>query len=142
MAGSKQNFIYKSDPDNLGEVLAKIVKLDESNTRALGYVPITVAEVAAIPDKRVKALDGTERYVSCQGITTGGKIVTRRIVIPEVDNGLFQSGGTIVLPVLTGGANATVENVVFTVTSSVGETKSFARVGDTGLDDGTADAPV
>lgn len=140
MAGSKQNFIYKTDPDSTGEFIAKIVKLDESNTRALGYTPLATAELAALPDKRVKPLDGTERYISLQGITTGGKIVNRTIIVPEVDNALFQTGGTIALPVLTGGANSTVENVVFTVVRSVGESKSFARIGDSGLDDGTPDA--
>lgn len=139
MAGSKQNFIYKSDPDSEGEIQAKIVKLDESNTRALGYEPITTAELTALPDKRVKALDGSERYISCQGSTAAGKIVSRTLIVPDVTNALFQTGGTISLPVLTGGANSTVENVVFTVTRAVGEQKSFARIGDSGLDDGTAD---
>lgn len=137
MTGSKENFIYKSDPNALGEINAKVIKLDESNTRAMGYVPITATELAALPDKRVKAMDGSERYIGLQGITTGGKVVQRKLIVPDVTDTLFQSGGTLTLPVLTGGANATLESVVFTVISAIGESKSFVRIGDTGLNDGT-----
>lgn len=139
MSGSKQLFIYSSDPDQDGGTLDKVLKLDESNMRAIGYAPITASELSALVDRRVRPLDGTERYINLIGTTRGGKIVSRRIIVLDVSNTLFQDGGTVSLPVLTGNDNLTVETVVFRVQSARGEERSFASVGDTGLDDTSTD---
>lgn len=139
MAGSKAKFIYFSDPDAQGVLQAKVVNLDESNTRALGYVPITAADLALLADKRVQKLDGSERYINCAAVNSLGQLVQRRIIVPKADNTFFKNGGNIPLPVLTGGANATVESPVFIVRSAVGEFRSFAFIGDTGLNDGSPD---
>ncbi|MFA9201973.1 MAG: hypothetical protein ACEQSC_00275 [Candidatus Nanopelagicaceae bacterium] len=131
MAGSKQKFIYTDDAN-----FSKIVQLDESNTRALGYTPVTTLEVTALGiPARLSKLNGNERYINVSGVTTGGKNVTRSIVVPKNDNTIFVSGGGLALNVDVGGG---YENVLFQVTQSVGEAKKFAILGtDTGLDDGT-----
>lgn len=137
MAGSKAKFIYNSDTLSGVVQFQKLIELDESNTRALGYVPVDAVSLGLLPDKRVQKLDNNERYITLIGQTAAGEGVARSLIVLDSDNGLFQAGGTVALPVLTGGANATIENVIFTVTSSRGESKSFTRIADTGLKDDT-----
>lgn len=137
MSGSLDKFIYNSDTADGLILNQKIVKLDESNTRALGFLPVTAISLGLLANKQVQKLNGNERYVNIIGNTLGGEQITRRLIVPDQDNTFFQNGGNITLPVLTGGTNSTVENVVFTVTSSVGEKKFFTRILDTGLTDGT-----
>jgi hypothetical protein len=132
MAGSKQKFVYTDDAN-----FSKILSLDESNCRALGYSPVTVAEAAllGIP-ARVSKTNGNERYINVTGITTGGKSVSRSIIVPKSDNTLFVNGGGLALNVDIGAGQ--VESVLFQVTQAVGESKKFAILGtDTGLDDQT-----
>lgn len=137
MAGSKSKFVYASDPDSEGNSILKVVELDESNLRAIGFAPINQATLDGLPDKRVQPLNGSERYITLTGQTAVGITVTRKICVPSVENTFFQAGGSVSLPVLGGANNLTLETVVFTVTNAVGEKRSFTRVGDTGLTDGT-----
>jgi len=132
MAGSLQKFIYRDDA-----AFSKIVNLDESNSRALGYTPATVAEVAlaGIP-ARVSKLNGNERYILVAGVTSGGRPVRRKIIVPRSDNAFFTDGGAIALDVSI--SAGTSESVIMQVTRAVGEAKVFALLGtDTGLDDTT-----
>lgn len=131
MAGSKDTFIYFGDDGN------KLVRLDESNTRALGAVPATeAAATAAATGRRIRRLDGSERYINCTGQTAGGRPVSRKLIVPTADNTFFVNGGTIELPVLVSPDNGGVELVTFRITNVVGEGKSFANLSqDTGLDD-------
>ena len=135
MAGSLQNFIYTLD----GGAGSKALKLDESNTRALGYTPANGDALADVGGVNGKVRKFTPRYINLEGITADGKKVTRRLTVPESANEKFQTGGTLDLPVLTGAGNDTVETVSFTVLSAIGETRSFYASYDTGLDDGTSD---
>jgi len=137
MSGSLAFFIYDGDILNGSPTSRKLIELDESNTRALGYAPATQAEVNALVNKRLFKTKSGFRDLTCTGITSAGKTLTRNLTCLQSDNALFQTGGSIVLPVLTGGNNGTIENVVFRVTHSNGERKSFASATDTGLDDGT-----
>lgn len=139
MAGSKEKFIYQEDsPDGTAPGRQKIVRLDESNTRALGSVPATAAAVATAGiSSKVEPLAGNERYIIAQGATAGGKVFSRKLIVPDPIAPLFLAGGNITLPVLTGAANGVVENIVCQVTLAVGEVKKFAAYADTGLDDGT-----
>lgn len=130
MAGSLQKFIYTSD-----DGFKKIINLDESNTRSLGYTPATVAEVAllGIPS-RLSKLNGNERYILMAGATADGRPVRRKLIVPTKDNAYFDTGGGFSVLVATGAA--TSEAVVMQITRAVGEAKSFALLGfDTGLDD-------
>lgn len=132
MAGSLQKFVYTDDAG-----FRKIVQLDESNTRQLGYTPATVAEVAllGIPS-RLSKLNGNERYILMAGATVGGRPVRRRLIVPTADNAYFNTGGGFSVDVSTSGTGS--EAVVMQITRSVGEAKSFALLGiDTGLDDGS-----
>jgi hypothetical protein len=132
MSGSIQKFVYTDDSG-----YKKIINLDESNTRQLGYTPATVLSVAALGiPSRVSKLNGKERYVLMAGVTSGGRPVRRKLIVPEADNAYFATGGgfSVIVDVATG----TAETVVMQVTRAVGEAKSFALLGtDTGLDDGT-----
>jgi hypothetical protein len=133
MAGSLEKFIYTADNGT-----AKVILLDESNTRALGEVPATAASaITAGASLEVVRRSGKERYILVAGITAAGEKVTRKIIVPDKTDTLFVNGGTINLPVLFGGANLSVESVPFTVTQAVGERKRFALFGDTGILDGT-----
>jgi hypothetical protein len=136
MAGSKATFIYAGDRVN------RLVSLDESNTRALGFVPATAAAAnTAATGTELTTLTGRERYIIVSGKTSAGRPVSRRLVVPDRTNTLFVSGGTIDLPVLVDADNGVVELVEFTVKKSVGEDRSFANLGtDTGLDDGSQPA--
>lgn len=132
MAGSLQKFLYTDDAG-----FNKIINLDESNTRALGYTPITVTEATALGiPLRVSKLNGKERYILVAGVTAGGKPVRRKIIVPKNDNGYFVDGGGFNLGVAISGT--TMESVLVQVTRAVGEAKAFALLGtDTGLDDTT-----
>lgn len=132
MAGSLQKFIYFDDEGN-----GKLVNLDESNMRAMGDSPATPLSIGAI-SRKVFKLSGDERYVLCTANTAGGKTVTRKVTVLTRGNPLFQNGGSIQLPVLVDANNGTVENLQFQITRAVGESKTFALLGqDTGLDDGS-----
>ena len=137
MSGSKTKFIYNSDTRDGLILNQKLVNLDESNTRALGFVPVTAISLGLLPNKQVQKLNGNERYINLIGNTLGGEQITRRLIVPDSDNSFFQNGGNITLSVLTGSNNLTSESVVFTVTSSIGEKRFFTRILDTGLTDGT-----
>lgn len=137
MSGSLAKFIYNPDPLDGLITNQKLVNLDESNTRALGFLPVTLISLGLLANKQVQKLNKNERYINLIGNTLGGEQITRRLIVPDADNTFFQNGGNITLPVLTGGSNSTVENVLFTVTSAVGEKRFFTRVIDTGLTDGT-----
>lgn len=132
MAGSLQKFIYTDDAG-----FRKILNLDESNTRALGFAPATVLEVSALGiPSRLSKLNGNERYILMQGVTSGGRPVRRKIIVPTNTNGYFVDGGgfTVDVSIGTGGSEA----VLMQVTRAVGEAKVFALLGtDTGLDDTT-----
>lgn len=140
MAGSLQKFIYVGDSigGGVNTGRARVVTLDESNSRAVGAVPATAAAVLlfGIP-ATVEKLQGNERYILLSGQTSAGKPVTRRIIVPTQDNTFFNNGGAIVLPVLVDAANGTVENISFQVTLAKGEERKFANFIDTGLDDGS-----
>lgn len=132
MAGSLQKFIYTDDAG-----FRKIVQLDESNTRSLGYTPATVAEVAllGIPS-RLSKLNGNERYILMAGSTAGGRPVRRKIIVPTKDNAYFETGGGFSVDVSISGTGS--EAVVMQITRAVGEAKAFALLGtDSGLDDTT-----
>ena len=139
MAGSLAPFLYTEDsPDGVTAGRVKLIKLDESNTRALGEVPATAASIAAAgASNKLERSGGQERYINVSGITSGGKGFSRRITVPSPINTLFLQGGTVTLPVLVGGDNGVVENIVCQITQSVGETRKFTNLADTGLDDGT-----
>lgn len=132
MAGSLQKFIYRDDAG-----FYKIVMLDESNTRGLGYTPAGVAEVAALGiPSRISKLNGNERYILMAGVTSGGRPVRRKIIVPRNDNGYFVDGGGFNVDVSIGVGGS--ESVLMQVTRAVGEAKAFALLGtDTGLDDTT-----
>jgi len=132
MAGSLQKFVYEDDAG-----FRKIINLDESNTRSLGYTPATVAEVAllGIPS-RISKLNGNERYILMSGSTSGGRPVRRKLIVPKADNGYFTDGGGFSVNVAVSGTAS--EAVIMQVTRAVGEAKAFALLGtDTGLDDTT-----
>lgn len=137
MSGSKTKFVYNSDTSDGLIVFQKVVNLDESNTRALGFLPITAITLGLLVNKQVQKLNGNERYINLIGNTLGGEQITRKLIVPDADNNFFQNGGNIILPVLIGGNNLVSESVTFTVTSAVGEKRFFTRVLDTGLTDGT-----
>ena len=139
MSGSKQKFIYNSDTSDGLIINQKLVELDESNTRALGFLPVNAVSLGLLANKQIQRLNGNERFVNLIGNTLGGEQITRRLIVPDSDNDFFQKGGNITLSVLTGTANLTTESVVFTITSAIGEKRFFARILDTGLTDGTTE---
>lgn len=131
MSGSLQKFIYTDD-----QARTRIVNLDESNTRALGYIPATNLEVDALGiPRKISKLTGGERYILLTGVTTGGKPVRRKVIVPTNNNTFFLDGGGFNLNAEVGNA---LETIAMQVTAAVGEKKRFALLGtDTGLDDGT-----
>jgi len=70
-----------------------------------------------------------------EGVTTGGKPVRRKVTVCDPENVLFNSGGTTVVGVMVGNSS---EAVTMTITGTVGETRTFFKTVDTGLDDGSA----
>lgn len=132
MAGSKQKFIYLDDAG-----FRKILNLDESNCRSLGYSPATATEVAALGiPSRVSKLNGNERYVLMQGVTSDGRPVRRKMIVLQNNNTFFNDGGGFNVDVSIGVGGS--ESVLMQITRSVGEAKVFALLGtDTGLDDTT-----
>lgn len=139
MAGSLAAFIYTEDsPNGTSPGRSKLLKLDESNTRSLGEIPATTATVAAAgASNKIERASGNERYITASGLTSAGKLFSRRITVPSAASPLFLTGGTIILPVLVGGGNQEIENVLCQVTQAVGEARRFVSLVDTGLDDGT-----
>lgn len=132
MAGSLQKFLYFDDDGN-----GKLVNLDESTQRAFGNSPATTLSIGS-GSRKIQKLSGGERYVTLQGQTAGGRLVSRSVVVLTKANPLFVNGGSVTLPVLTGGSNEVSEQVNFQITQAVGEVKKFALLEqDTGLDDGT-----
>jgi len=134
MAGSLQNFVYTTDFNNAGIGFDKALRLDESNLRAIGYTPSIVYTNQPVPPQVLRLVP---RYILVKGRTTGGKEVSRKIVVLDSGNLQFQTGGQVTLPVLVGDVS---EAVVFDITGSVGEKKTFAAsdpATDTGQDDGT-----
>jgi len=135
MAGSKAKFIYLSDPDSNGVQTAKLLSLDESNTRILGILPATQAEIDLLPSKEVETVNLLERYINLRAVNSKGEGVTRRVIVPIPSNTFFLNGGVVQLPILVGGANSIVELGNFSITFAVGETRRFAAIDDSGLKD-------
>jgi len=139
MAGSLTKFIYQEDsPDGTTAGRVKLVNLDESNQRALGELPATPATATAAGLRKVEKMSGRERYIILQAVIGAGITVSRKIIVSNPINPFFLAGGNVTLPVLIGASNNSIENVVFTVTQSVGEVRKFALLtGDSGLNDGS-----
>lgn len=135
MAGSLEIFLYFPDSGK-GNFL---FRADESNLRALGYRPATPAAVtAANASSQVQRLPRRFRYIIVTGANAEGEVISRRIPVPTADNGHFNNGGVLTLPVWGGATNDTVEMVQFAVTAAIGESKRFANLtADTGLVDTT-----
>lgn len=136
MAGSMRAMLYTSDIISGGENLSIVLKLDESNAKLGGGVEATPANIAAAT--LASALDFQRlvpRYMLLEGVTAGGKSVRRKVTVCDPANVLFNDGGTTVMGVMVGN---TSEAVTMTVTGTVGESRTFFKTVDTGLDDGTA----
>lgn len=131
MAGSRQTFLYETDPQpGGGQPNTYLITADESNMLLLGYQP---SSGPANPIPTVLRI--RPRYILLVGRTADDQPLTRRWPVLDIDNQLFQQGGILNIPVLVNGALA---NVTFRVSGSVGESKTFVQAAfDTGQDDGT-----
>jgi hypothetical protein len=136
MAGSMRAMLYITDITDGTDRKSIVLKLDESNAKLGGGVEATPSNIAAAT--LADALDYQRlvpRYMLVEGVTTGGKPVRRKVTVCDPENVLFNSGGTTVMGVMVGNSS---EAVTMTVTGTVGETRTFFKTVDTGLDDGTA----
>jgi hypothetical protein len=138
MAGSKRNMVYRTDiPDSGSSYKVIVLSLDESNAKLFGGEEATPGNLSgkefAAPGQDYLRL--VPRYALLEGKTTAGRIVRRRIIVPDPENTLFVSGGTTVLAVFV--AANTIESVTFDITGVVGEARTLVRGFDSGLDDGT-----
>jgi hypothetical protein len=136
MAGSLRAMLYTTDIVEGGERKSIVLKLDESNAKLGGGVEATPANIAA--GVLAVATDYQRlvpRYMLLEGVTTGGKPVRRKVAVCDPANVLFNEGGTTVMGVMVGNSS---EAVTMTVTGTVGETRTFFKTVDTGLDDGSA----
>lgn len=136
MAGSMRAMLYTSDIISGGDNLSIVLKLDESNAKLGGGVEATPANIAAAT--LASALDYQRlvpRYMLLEGVTAGGKPVRRKVTVCDPANVLFNDGGTTVMGVMVGN---TSEAVTMQITGTVGETRTFFKTVDSGLDDGSA----
>ena len=136
MAGSMRAMLYTSDIVEGGERKSIVLKLDESNAKLGGGLEATPSNIAATT--LATALDYQRlvpRYMLLEGVTAGGKPVRRKVTVCDPENVLFNEGGTTVVGVMVGNVS---EAVTMQVTGTVGETRTFFKTVDTGLDDGTA----
>lgn len=136
MAGSMRAMLYTTDIVEGGENKSIVLKLDESNAKLGGGVEATPANIAAAT--LAVATDYQRlvpRYMLLEGVTAGGKPVRRKVVVCDPANVLFNEGGTTVVGVMVGNSS---EAVTMTITGTVGETRTFFKTVDTGLDDGSA----
>lgn len=141
MAGSLLPMLYRTDiPDDAGTGFKYLIlKLDESNSKALGGEAATDANIAG----KEFATQGTDylkiepRYVLLEGKTTGGVTVRRKWVAPDPTDDLYAEGGTV--QGIVNVTATTIELVTFSVSGMVGEKRTVRRpLLDSGLDDGTA----
>lgn len=137
MAGSLRAMLYQTDiSDGAGGFKSIVLKLDESNAKLGGAVEATPANIAAVTLADASEYQRLEpRYMLLEGVTSGNRPVRRKIVVADPANVLFAQGGTTILGVMVGNSS---EAVTFTVSGTVGESRTFFRTTDTGLDDGTA----
>lgn len=136
MAGSMRAMLYTSDIISGGENLSIVLKLDESNAKLGGGLEATPANIAAAT--LASALDYQRlvpRYMLLEGVTAGNKPVRRKVTVCDPANVLFNNGGTTVMGVMVGNSS---EAVTMQITGTVGETRTFFKTVDSGLDDGSA----
>lgn len=139
--GSRRAFQYTSDNGDLYGV-----RLDESTYENLG-LGFGQAVDPGDPDYRgLLRATGSQplamRYFNMAGTDADGRTVTRRIYVGDPDSAAWQDPETFQITMLTV-VNNTATPTVFSVTSAIGERRSFLPAQDTGLIDGdTEDTQV
>ena len=130
MAGSRRHFQYLSDSG-----LTFAVEIDEGagESASLDFDPIDTGANGPIINGRYLQASASRplqmRYVNCTGVDANGDQVKRKFWVGKPTAGIF-TGAVLSFP---------LDGVVWSVTSSRGETRSSIPLTDTNMTDGDVD---